>query len=59
MLRWRVRELGTYVQDGRVDQVNAKCLAVVVNVNASEKIMRHVAVGADGQDGRMVGQEGS
>ena len=32
--------------------MNAKCLAVVVNVNASEKIMRHVAVGADGQDGR-------
>ena len=48
MLSWRVRELGTCVQDGRVDQVNA-----------SEKIMRHVAVGADGQDGRMVGQEGS
>ena len=39
--------------------MNAKCLAVVVNVNASEKIMRHVAGGADGKDGRMVGQEGS
>ena len=30
-----------------------------MNVNASEKIIGHGAVGADGQDGRMVGQEGS
>ena len=30
-----------------------------MNVNASEKIMGSGSVGADGQDGRMVGQEGS
>ena len=34
-------------------------VSAVVNENASEKIMGHGVVGADGQDCRMVGQEGS